>query len=163
MSTTIHPAATDHVPLFITAPGGTDILFNIVIVFAVFTLIGVMILYFRIHALPEHIAHGSEKIQYEVVAVLALISLFTHNHIYWILGLLLALVRLPDFTSPLTNMADSLAKMVDKESSPPAAKVEPVAASAKMVDKGSSPPAVKVEAVAAPIRASEQSHKLAGE
>jgi hypothetical protein len=142
MSTTIHPAASDHLPLFITAPGSADILFNVVVVFAVFLLIMVMVLYFRLHALPEHIAHGTDKIQYEVVSVLVLISLFTHNHLYWILGLLLALVRLPDFTTPLTSMADSLAKMIDKDRSPPAAKVEPVAASR---------------------RVSGQSHKMAGE
>jgi hypothetical protein len=142
MSTTIHPAAGDHLPLFITAPGGTDILFNVVIIFAVFLLIMVMVLYFRLHALPEHIAHGTDKIQYEIVAVLVLISLFTHNHLYWILGLLLALVRLPDFTSPLTSMADSLTKMADE---------------------GKPPPTVKVEPVAASRRASGQSHKLAGE
>ena len=56
-------------------------------------------------------AHRTEKIQYEIVAVLALISLFTHNHLYWILGLLLALVQIPDFSTPLSRMADSLAKM----------------------------------------------------
>ena len=45
------------------------------------------------------------------MAVLALISLFTHNHIYWIAGLLLALVQLPDFSTPLAGIAESLAKM----------------------------------------------------
>jgi hypothetical protein len=142
MSTTIHPAASGHLPPFITAPGQTDILFNAVIIFAVFMLIAVMVLYFRLHALPEHIAHSTDKIQYEVVAVLVLISLFTHNHIYWILGLLLALIRFPDFTTPLSRMADSLTKMATDHEPPPAAKVEPVTP---------------------PRRASGQPHKLAGE
>lgn len=142
MSTTIHPAASGHLPPFITAPGQTDILFNIVIIFAAFMLIAVMVLYFRLHALPEHIAHSTEKIQYEVVAVLVLISLFTHNHIYWILGLLLALVRFPDFATPLSSMAGSLEKMAATDGPPPAAKIEPVTA---------------------PRRGSGQPHKLTGE
>ena len=42
-------------------------------------------------------AHKSQKLQFEIVAVLGLISLFTHMHIFWIAGLLLALIDLPDF------------------------------------------------------------------
>jgi hypothetical protein len=110
-----HPAATAHLPPFITAPGETDVLMSVMTVFigAVFVLI--LVFYFRLHALPEHIAHGAGVVQYQIVAVLALISLFTHEHIYWILGLLLALVRLPDFATPLHGMADSLAKIAEGE------------------------------------------------
>lgn len=118
MGTTAHPAATHHLPPFVTAPGETDILFNIVIVFIVVTVGSVMILYFRLHALPEHIAHRTDKVQYQVVAVLALLSLFTHNHIFWIFALLLALVRLPDFTSPLEGMNESLAKIAAARTPP---------------------------------------------
>jgi hypothetical protein len=125
MSTQVHPAAPHHMPGFITAPGETDILYNIVLIFLVSLVISVMILYFRLHALPEHIAHRTDKVQYQVVAVLALLSLFTHNHIYWIVALLLALVRLPDFTSPLAGMNESLAKMAAAKTAPP--HLEPVA------------------------------------
>ncbi len=69
------------------------------------------ILYFRLHALPEHMAHGTSKVQLQIVGVLGLLSLFTHNHIYWIAGLLLALIPFPDFSTPLKGMAESLAKM----------------------------------------------------
>jgi hypothetical protein len=110
-TTAIHPEATHHLPFFITPPGETDILMNVMIVFLALIVFLIGILYLRLHALPEHMAHATEKIQYEVVAVLALISLFTHNHLYWILGLLLALVQIPDFSTPLSRMADSLAKM----------------------------------------------------
>ena len=123
----INPAASQHLPFFITAPGETDVLFNIMagVVLLAIVLIGVF--YFRIHALPEHMASRMTKIQYELVAVLALISLFTHNHAFWIAGLLLAFVPLPDFTTPLTGMAKSLDRMADakapatteRESSPP--------------------------------------------
>jgi hypothetical protein len=111
MTKAIHPEATHHLPFFITPPGETDILMNVMIVFLALIVFLIGILYLRLHALPEHMAHRTEKIQYEVVAVLALISLFTHNHLYWILGLLLALVQIPDFSTPLSRMADSLAKM----------------------------------------------------
>jgi hypothetical protein len=119
MRATAHPAATEHLPPFITAPGETDILFNIVLVFLVVSVASVMILYFRLHALPEHIAHRTDKVQYQIVAVLGLLSLFTHNHIFWILGLLLALIRLPDFTSPLAGMNESLAKIAAAKTRPP--------------------------------------------
>ena len=49
--------------------------------------------------------------QFEVCAVLALISLFTHEHIYWIIALLLALVDLPDFGTPLRSIATSVQKI----------------------------------------------------
>ena len=111
MATTIHPEATHHLPFFITPPGETDILMNVMIVFLALVVFLIGILYLRLHALPEHMAHGTQKVQYEIVAVLALISLFTHNHLYWIIGLLLALVQIPDFSTPLARMADSLAKM----------------------------------------------------
>ena len=115
----IHPLAAPHLPPFITAPGETDVLMNVVLGFLVSTVLFILILYFRLHALPEHIAHNSQKVQYEIVAVLALLSLFTHNHIYWIVGLLLALVRLPDFSTPLSGMAHSLEKIAESQQRSP--------------------------------------------
>ncbi len=49
--------------------------------------------------------------QFQIVAVLALIALFTHNHAFWIAGLLLALIPLPDFTTPLSSIAGSLERI----------------------------------------------------
>jgi hypothetical protein len=107
----INPAATDHLPIFITQPGETDVLFVGVAIFLVLAVVGVGLVYWRLHALPEQLAHRGEKIQFQFVAVLGLLALFTHNHAFWVAGLLLALVRLPDFTTPLTTMARSLSKM----------------------------------------------------
>jgi hypothetical protein len=45
------------------------------------------------------------------VAVLCLLALFTHNHLFWIIALLLAFVRIPDFETPLYTIADSLKRM----------------------------------------------------
>ena len=53
-------------------------------------------------------AHKSQKLQFEIVAVLGLISLFTHMHIFWVAGLLLALIDLPDFGTPMRSIADSV-------------------------------------------------------
>ncbi|EJJ24995.1 hypothetical protein PMI11_06755 [Rhizobium sp. CF142] len=110
-----HAALTDHVPGFITAPGQTDYLFIIVIVFLLAVVLVIGNLYFQLHAVPERIAHKTNKVQMEIVAVLALISLFTHNHIYWIIGLLLAFIRIPDFSTPLYSIARSMARLASRD------------------------------------------------
>jgi hypothetical protein len=139
-SATPHPLAVEHLPSFITAPGQTDVLFTFVIIFMVAAIFIAGVLYMRLHALPEHLAHRTQKAQFEVVAVLGLIALFTHSLIFWIAALLLAMIDLPDFLSPLRSMAASLGRMAGGrsvireepvETSPPAAPEpdKPVAAS----------------------------------
>ena len=68
-------------------------------------------IYLQIHSLPERMAHKSQKLQFEIVAVLCLLALFTHNHLFWVIALLLALVDLPDFSTPLRSIAGSVQKM----------------------------------------------------
>ena len=114
----LNAAATDHLPFFVTAPGQSDGLFNAMIVFLIVVVFAVGLLYLRLHALPEHLAHGASKIQIQLVGVLALLALFTHNHIFWIAALLLALVQFPNFSAPLASMAQSLEKLADR--APPA-------------------------------------------
>ncbi|KAB2776329.1 hypothetical protein F9K97_23485 [Brucella anthropi] len=104
----VHKAAAGHIPAFITPPGQADVLLNIVIIFLICVVFLTGILYLRLHALPEHIAHQTNKIQIRLVAVLGLIALFTHNQLFWIAALLLAMTDLPDFLSPVTSMARSL-------------------------------------------------------
>jgi hypothetical protein len=58
-------------------------------------------------------AHKSQKLQFEIVAVLGLISLFAQMHVFWIAGLLLALIDVPDFGTPLRSIADSVEKIAD--------------------------------------------------
>lgn len=123
MAEPLHPAATHHLPPFVTAPGETDVLFIVMAVFVLLAVIGIGIFYFKLHALPEQMAHRGQKIQFELVAVLALLALFTHNHAFWIAGLLLAFVPLPDFTTPLSSMARALERIADSAgpaASPPA-------------------------------------------
>jgi hypothetical protein len=75
-------------------------------------IVGLGVLYFRLHALPEQMMHGKgSRTQFEVVAVLALLALFTHTTAFWIAALLLALVPIPDIATPLYTMAGSLKKM----------------------------------------------------
>ena len=107
MTESVHPAASDTLPSFITPPGETDVLMVVMAVILVLAVLMFGIIYFRLHSLPERMAHRSQKIQFEIVAVLGLISLFTHMHIFWIAGLLLALIELPDFGTPLSRIAGS--------------------------------------------------------
>ena len=45
------------------------------------------------------------------MAVLGLLALFTHIHMFWIAGLLLALIDLPDFSTPLRSIASSVERI----------------------------------------------------
>jgi hypothetical protein len=75
------------------------------------SVVGFGVLFLRLHTLPERIAHKSHKLQFEIVAVLGLIALFTHMHIFWIAGLLLAMIDLPDFGTSLNRIAGSAEKI----------------------------------------------------
>ena len=111
MVASLHPAANHHLPGFITAPGETDVLMVVVAVILVLSVLGFGILFLRLHTLPERIAHRGHKLQFEIVAVLGLIALFTHMHIFWIAGLLLALIDIPDFGGSLARIAGSTEKI----------------------------------------------------
>ena len=111
MSEPLHPAAPHHLPGFITAPGDIDYLMIGVGIFLILAVLGVGNLYLHLHSLPERMAHKSKKLQFEIVAVLCLLSLFTHNHLYWVIGLFLALIDLPDFLTPLRRIAGSVDKL----------------------------------------------------
>src|SRR5947199_8163307 len=73
-------------------------------------------LYLTLHTLPERMAHKSHKLQFEIVAVLGLLALFTHMHIFWVAGLLLALIDLPDFSGWLGRIAGSAEKIAENTS-----------------------------------------------
>jgi len=101
-----NPAAPHHIPWFVPSPDGAD---PLMVVTAVILLVGVLfigVFFFFLHSLPERLGH--KKFQFEIVAVLGLISLFTHQHIFWVAALILALIDLPDFTTPLGRIATAL-------------------------------------------------------
>src|SRR3954467_3842191 len=114
----MHPAAPHHLPFFIPGADGSDTLMVIMGIFLVATVLWVGTLYWKLHSLPERMAHKSQKLQFEIVAVLGLLALFTHMHIFWVAGLLLALIDLPDFGTPLRRIAGSLEKMAGIEPPP---------------------------------------------
>ena len=111
MDDTPHPVAIDHLPFFITGPGQTDVLFNVMVAFMLVAVLVVGNLYFQLHAVPERMAHRTNRVQMEIVAVLGLIALFTHNHLFWIAALLLAMIQFPDFFTPVASIASSLERM----------------------------------------------------
>lgn len=111
----MNPAAPHHLPPFVTAPGESDWLMTTMFVFLIVIVVSVGIAYLRLHALPEHMAHRTNKVQLQFVAVLALLALFTHNHAFWIAALLLALVQLPDFSTPIASIARSLERLSGRD------------------------------------------------
>jgi hypothetical protein len=111
MTVAVHPAAPHHLPAFIAGPDGTDVFMTVMAVVLVVAVLGIGLLFLRIHTLPERIAHKGHKLQFEIVAVLGLLALFTHIHLFWVIGLLLALIDIPNFGGALGRMAGSLEKI----------------------------------------------------
>jgi hypothetical protein len=132
LSESIHPSAPHHLPGFITAPGDTDTLMVVVGIVLIGAVLMVGNLYLHLHTLPERMAHKSQKLQFEIVAVLGLLALFTHIHLFWVVGLLLAMVDLPDFGTPLRSIAGSVEKIAGVPSGDEAAAM----ASAKTTSEG---------------------------
>ena len=114
----MNPAATDPLPYYMPAPGATDVLYIVTVVFLVLVIFFVGVLYLKLHALPEHMSHGASKVQFQIVGVLALLALFTHNHLFWVAALLLALVQFPDFSTPLNSISRSLERLAGGEPPP---------------------------------------------
>jgi NADH:ubiquinone oxidoreductase subunit 5 (subunit L)/multisubunit Na+/H+ antiporter MnhA subunit len=111
MTVAVHPAAPHHLPAFIAAPGETDVFMVVMAVVLVIAVMAIGLLFLRLHTLPERLAHKGHKLQFEIVAVLGLLALFTHIHAFWVAGLLLALIDIPDFGWPLRRIAGSLEKI----------------------------------------------------
>lgn len=121
MSTEVHEAAPHHLPPFITPPGETDLLNVFIVTSVLVAIVALGILYFRLHALPEQMAHRSQSTQLQLVGVLALLALFTHNNLFWVAALLLAALRMPDFVTPITSIARSVAEIARGLATGPAA------------------------------------------
>jgi hypothetical protein len=73
------------------------------------------IIYLKLHAIPERLAHKHNNTQLQVIAVLAILALLTHNNIFWFAALLLSVIRIPDFSTPINSIADSLKRIADRE------------------------------------------------
>ncbi|HEY7230493.1 MAG TPA: hypothetical protein VH558_09000 [Pseudolabrys sp.] len=143
MAESVHPAATHHLPVFITAPGETDIFMVAMAILLGLCVFGFGILFLRLHTLPERVAHRGHKIQFEIVAILGLLALFTHMHIFWVAGLLLAFIDIPDFGGFLGRIAGSVEKM---------AGVKPGAGADEVPDLGRPAEAVDADRTASSAR-----------
>lgn len=111
MASGVHPAAPHHLPAFITAPGETDYLMVAMAFLLLAAVLAVGLVFLRLHTLPERLAHKSQKLQFEIVAVLGLLALFTHVHLFWVAGLLLAMIDIPDFSGLFGRMAHALERI----------------------------------------------------
>ena len=131
-----HPVAIEHLPGFITAPGETDVLMWVMAIVLLAAVVGFGILFLRLHTLPERIAHKSHKLQFEIVAVLGLIALFTHMHIFWVIGLILALIDFPDIGGWLGRIAGSVEKIAENKSGGDAARPAGAAVERPVVHEG---------------------------
>lgn len=131
MAVTRHAAASDHLPSFITAPNDTDYLMVVAAIILIASVLAVGLLFLRLHTLPERMAHKTHKLQFEIVAVLGLLALFTHVHLFWVVGLLLALIDIPDIPGTFNRIAGALEKLAgiapdsDGDQPPEAARPSP--------------------------------------
>jgi hypothetical protein len=111
VTTAVHPAAPHQLPFFLPGPDGSDPLFVGTGIFLIVAVVTFGLIFLRLHTLPERMAHRGQKLQFEIVAVLGLLALFTHIHAFWVAGLLLALIDIPDFTGPMRRIAGSTEKI----------------------------------------------------
>lgn len=108
MENSLREAAIAHAPFFVTAPGETDVLFVGVVWFVVIAVFLVGAFYLSLHALPERLAHHANHTQIQLIGILTLLALFTHNNVFWVAALVLAVIKFPDFISPIQAMANAL-------------------------------------------------------
>ena len=124
MTGDIHPLAPQSLPPFVGAADGSDPLFSAIIFIVLLAVLGVGVFYLKLHAIPEQLAHKHGNTQSQLIMVLALLALFTHNNIFWVAALILALLKLPDFLTPINSISESLKKLTPEEAETPTAAVE---------------------------------------
>lgn len=115
MTDSIHPMAPSHLPPYFANPDGSDSLFTIMTFFVVAVILLLGVLYFTLHALPERMGHKDNHTQLQLISILCIMALFTHNSIFWVLALVLAAFRPPDFAGPLNSIAQSLQSLSKKD------------------------------------------------
>ena len=124
----LHPMATGHIPRYVVAADGSDYLFSAMIVFFVVLVVLIGVGYLTLHSVPEKMAHENNHPQFQLVGILALLALFTHNGIFWIAAILVAGFQFPDFATPMRNIADAIRSLGQPPIPQPVPKApEPVA------------------------------------
>ncbi|EEX09683.1 conserved hypothetical protein [Ruegeria lacuscaerulensis ITI-1157] len=128
----IHPMATGHIPSYVTQADGSDFLFTFMVFFTVGVVVLIGVGYLTLHSVPEKMAHENNHPQFQLVGILALLALFTHNGLFWIAAILVAGFQFPDFSAPLRSIADAIRSLAPDRGQPP----DPVAPSASVTDQG---------------------------
>ena len=124
MSEAVHPLAPHSLPPFVGGADGSDPLFSAIIFIVIIAVLGIGVFYLKLHAIPEQLAHKHSNTQSQLIMVLALMALFTHNNIFWVAALILALLKLPDFLTPINSISESLKKLTADQSEQQSAAVE---------------------------------------
>ena len=124
MSEAVHPLAPHVLPPFVGGADGSDPLFSAIIFVVIIAVLGIGVFYLKLHAIPEQLAHKHSNTQSQLIMVLALLALFTHNNIFWVAALILALLKLPDFLTPINSISESLKKLTSDQSGQQSADVE---------------------------------------
>ena len=124
MSGDLHPLAPHALPPFVGGADGSDPLFSAITFIVITMALVIGVFYLKLHAIPEQLAHKHSNTQSQLIMVLALLALFTHNNIFWVAALILALLKFPDFLTPINSISDSLKKLTAQEGSTPAPKVD---------------------------------------
>ncbi|MDA7963954.1 hypothetical protein [Ruegeria sp.] len=117
--------ATGHIPSYVVQADGSDFLFTFMLVFTVIVIILIGVAYFTLHAIPEKIAHQSNHPQFQLVGILALLALFTHNGLFWVAAILVAGFQFPDFAAPLRSIADAIRSLAPQRAEPEEPPVDP--------------------------------------
>lgn len=115
MTENIHPLAPHHLPRYFPAADGSDYLFTVMVVFLLGAILLFGIAYFTLHSLPEHLGHKKDSRQVQLISILCILALFTHNNLFWVAALVLAAFRPPDISTPLNSIAKSLQNLANKD------------------------------------------------
>ncbi len=121
----LHPMATGHIPAYVTQADGSDYLFTFMLIFTVAMVVLIGVAYFTLHSIPEKMAHETNHPQFQLVGILALLALFTHNGIFWVAAVLVAGFQFPDFAAPLRSIADAIRSLAPGQTPAPEPEPEP--------------------------------------
>jgi hypothetical protein len=115
-----HAASSNtNLPWFIAEPGQTDTLMVFAGLFLVFFTVIIGVLMFRLLYLPVTMVSKVKKAQYEVVATLCLLSIFTLGNFLWVAALLVAMIDIPDFLSPVKRIAEAVRRIAQSKKMEP--------------------------------------------
>lgn len=111
-------------PFYASAYGETDHLMVTCIWLLGIVLVLGGVFYLHLHSVPDRMAHKASHTQLQLIGILTLIALLTHNNIFWIAAIIIAALNPPDLMTPLQSMARSLQRMSGKDDDPPPADSE---------------------------------------